>query len=263
MAEADVGSMLAAILGANADYVGGALDAMPERRRGNVARICRVALRRLGEGIAEPGAVHPRVIHSLLTDGSHVVDVVAAEYWGGLLACARGLNGRDDRAARRMKTLARLGEYDIRSHYLFFTTLRLLLRHHRKGAQIAFEDEKARFRLATFIPAGYYILAMDYNKDEISHMPRIVSDMLISLGMEYLVDGSNSGSDEYLKQHFTSPVIRGEGIVFTPGVQGVQLMLWAFGRRDMPHMFFLDDAFDPRIAGVVMGVDEAGLIYQN
>lgn len=260
---ADLDSMLTAIAGTNAAYLGETLNTLPSPQQENLARICRVALRRLGDKIAEPGSVHPHVLHTLLTDGANVTDEVATEYWGGLLSCARSMNPRDDRAARRMKTLSRLGEYDIRSHYLFFTTLRLLLRHHRKGAQIAFEDEKTRFRLATFIPAGYYILAMDYNKDEITHMPRIVSDMLISLGMEYLVDGSNSGSDEYLKQHFTSNAIRGEGIVFTPGVQGVQLMLWSFGHRDMPHMFFLDDNFDPRIPGVVMGVDEAGLIYQN
>ncbi len=235
MAGADVQGMLNALCGANADYVGDALDLMPERRRGNVDRICRVALRRLGDAIAEPGLVHPRVIDCLLTDGSQVVDAVAAEYWGGLLACARSANERDDRAARRMKTLSRLGEYDIRSHYLFYTT----------------------------IPAGYYILAMDYNRDEIARCPRIVSDMLVSLGMEYLVDGSNTGSDEYLKQHFTSRAIRGEGIVFSPGIQGVQLLLWAFGYRDRPHGFFVDDAFNCRIEGVAMGVDEAGLIYEK
>ena len=254
-------NMLDALFGTNADYIGDAVENMPERRRANVVRICKIALQRLGTDIAEPGVIHPRVIHGLLTDGSHVVDRVASEYWGGILACARGQNTRDDRAARRMKTLARLGEYDIRSHYLFYTTLRLLLRHHRKGAPVNFEDEKERFRLATFIPAGYYILAMDYNKDEITHMPRIVSDMLISLGMEYLVDGSNTGSDDYLKQHFTSKAIRGEGIVFSPGIQGVQLLLWAFGHRDKPHGFLLDDAFNCRIEGVQMGVDEAGLVY--
>jgi hypothetical protein len=128
---------------------------------------------------------------------------------------------------------------------------------------VTFEDEKERFRLATFIPAGYYILAMDYNKDEIGHMPRIVSNMLISLGMEYLVDGSNSGSDEYLRKFFTSKAIRGEGMVFSPGIQGVQLLLWAFGHRDMPHNFLVSDAFDCRIKGVQMGVDEAGLVYED
>ncbi len=261
MADDTLDNMLRALFGANADYVGNALDALPPRPRANLARICAIALGRLGEAVIEPGVVHPRVIGALLADGGCVTDAVVAEYWGGVLACARTANERDDRAARRMKTLSRLGEYDIRSHYLFYTTLRLLLRHRRKGTPVNFEDEKERFRLATFIPAGYYILAMDYNKDEIAHMPRIVSDMLISLGMEYLVDGSNTGSDEYLRKHFTSKVIRGEGIVFSPGIQGVQLLLWAFGHRDMPHGFLTDDAFDCRIAGVQMGVDEAGLVY--
>lgn len=264
MAE-DVQGMLAALCGANADYVGGALDSMPERRRENIGRICRIALRRLGTGIAEPGAVHPRVIGCLLGDGSFVTDAVAAEYWGGVLACARVADGKEDRAARKMKTLARLGVNDIRTHYHFFTALRLLLRHrHGKGMNVGainFDDKDARFRLATFIPAGFYILAMDYNRDEIERMPRIVSDVLVSLGMEFLVDGSNTGSDEYLKKFFPPKAIHAEGMVFTPGIQGIQLLLWAFGRRDRPHAFFLDDAFDCRIEGVQMGVDEAGLVF--
>ncbi len=234
---------------------------MPAPRLANLERICAIALRRLGEKIIDPGSVHPRALRCLLNDGADVTDNVAAEYWGGILACARTPNPRDDRAARRMHTLARLGEYDIRSHYLFYTTLRLLLRHHLPGQPVAFEDQKVRFQLATFIPAGYYILAMDYNKDEITRMPHIVSGVLVSLGMEYLVDGSNSGSDEYLRKLFTSKVIRGEGIVFQPGVQGVQLLLWAFGHSDRGSAFFLEDAFNCRIEGVPMGVDEAGLIY--
>ena len=253
--------MLQALFGETYLYIGTAVEDMPEKRRANIVRICKIALKHLDTGIADPGKIPPRVAQALLTDGSYVEDPVASQYWGGILACARTVNQRDDRAARRLKTLGRLGAYDIRTHYLFYTTLRLLLRNCRDPEKVNFDDEKERFRLAAFIPAGYYILAMDYNKDEILHMPRILSDILVSLGMEYLVDGSNTGADYYLKQFFTSKAIRGEGVVFSPGLQGIQLFLWAFGYKDRPHAFFLDPDLQCRIHGVQMGIDEAGLVY--
>lgn len=254
--------MLQALFGETYVYIGQAVEKMPERRRANIVRICKIALGLLGTEVVEPGGIPPRVANCLLSDGSYVEDAVASQYWGGVLACARTANPRDDRAARKLKTLGRLGSYDIRTHYLFYTTLRLLLRNSRDPETVNFDDEKERFRLAAFIPAGYYILAMDYNKDEIVHMPRILSDILVALGMEYLVDGSNTGADYYLKQFFTSQVIRGEGIVFSPGLQGIQLFLWAFGYKDKPHNFFLDPELRCRIDGLQMGIDQAGLVYE-
>lgn len=262
--EADIlRNMLTALLGESVAYVGDAVEKMPERPRANVVRICTIALRRLGVAVAEPGSVPPRAVGCLLGPGSYVQDPVSSEYWGGVLACARSANPSDDRAARRMQLLSRLGEYDLRSHYLIYSTLRLLLINTRDPEKVDFED---RFHLATFIPAGYYILAMDYNRDEISRMPRLISDMLYSLGQEFLVDGSNTGSDEYLHTQFTkntTDAIKGEGIVFAPSVMGVQLFLWAFGRPDCEPAAFLDADFDCRIDGVQMGIDEAGLIYED
>ncbi|MCD8352445.1 MAG: hypothetical protein LUC93_17715 [Planctomycetaceae bacterium] len=262
--EADIlRNMLSALLGESVHYVGDAVADMPERRRANVVRICKIALKRLGVAVAEPGSVPPRVVDCLLGPGSYVQDAVSSAYWGGILACARSVNSLDDRAARKMHMLGRLGEYDLRSHYLFYTTLRLLLINTRNTHTVDFED---RFHLATFIPAGYYILAMDYNRDEITRMPRLISEMLYALGQEFLVDGSNTGSDEYLRTQFTkntTGAIRGEGIVFAPAVMGIQLFLWAFGRRDEDLRAILDADLDCRIEGIQMGVDEAGLIYKE
>jgi hypothetical protein len=260
--EADIlKNMLSALLGEGAAHVGDAVADMPERRRANVARICNIALRRLDVTVADPGSVPPRVIDCLLGHGSYVQSPVSSEYWGGVLSCSRSVNPMDDRAARRLHMLSRLGEYDLRSHYLFYSTLRLLLINTRNPAAVDFED---RFHLATFIPAGYYILAMDYNRDEIGRMPRLISDVLYSLGQEFLVDGSNTGSDDYLRSQFTKHapgVIRGEGIVFAPSVLGIQLFQWAFGGCDLGTADFLDPDFDCRIDGVQMGIDEAGLVY--
>lgn len=256
-------NMLKVLFGETALYVGDKVAAMPERRRANVVRICKIALRRLGDAVSDPGEVPPRVIGCLLEDGSYCRDLVASEYWGGFVACSRGPNPRDDRAARRLKILSRLGEYQIRSHYLFYSSLRLLIMNFREPAKTDFEGDL--MHLATFIPAGYYILAMDYNKDEISRMPRLISDVLYGLGQELLLGGSNTGTDEYLKTQFKTNVtniIRGEGIVFTPSLAGIQFYLWAFGVRDADPRYILDPRLDSVIPGVQMGVEESGLVYK-
>lgn len=263
--EADIlRNLLRTLLGEGERYVGDAVERMPEPRRANVVRICNVALKRLGDKIHQPGEVPPAAVACLLNEGSYCRDTVGSEYWGGVLACARSQNPRDDRAARRLKLLGRLGEYALRSHYHFYSALRLLLINTRSHTKIDFENN--RFNLVTFIPAGYYILAMDYNRDEITRMPRIISDVLYALGQEFLVDGSNTGSDTYLRTQFTkntTGAIRGEGIVFSPSLIGIQLFLWAFGHRDAAHAFFVDPNLACRIEGVQMGVDEAGLVYKE
>lgn len=262
--EADIlRNMMDVLFGETAPYVGDEVAAMPEKRRANVVRICKIALKRLGDDISLPGSVPPRVIGCLLRDGSYCQDVAASEYWGGVLACARSENPRDDRAARRLTMLGRLGEYQIRSHYLFYATLRLLLMNFREPAKVDFD--KDRVKLSAFVPAGYYILAMDYNQDEIRRMPKLISDVLLGLGQELLLEGSNTGSDDYLKTQFVTNVtgvIRGEGIVFAPSLPGIQLFLWAFGIKDADTRYFLDPRLDCRIAGIQMGVEESGLVYK-
>ncbi len=157
------------LFGDNVDYVGNVLSTYPERRRANFVRICNAALRRLGDQVNEPGAVPPSVIGFLLNEGSYTTGVVSSEYAGGFVACSRTANPTDERALRRLLTVNRLGEYAVRSHYHFYSALRLLILHTRNAPAVDFERD--RFNLATFIPAGYYILAMDYNRDEIARMP--------------------------------------------------------------------------------------------
>lgn len=256
-------NMLRIIFGDSAGYIGDAVEKMPERRRANVVRICKIALKRLGDAVSDPGDVPPRVIGMLLNEGSFIRDRVASEYWGGLLACARGKNPRDDRAARWMHMLSRLGEYELRSHYLFYSSMRFWMMQHREPAKVDFGGKTMNF--ATFLPGHFYIVGMDFNEDEITRMPRIISSILYSLGQEHLVSGSNQGPDHYLNSEFrtnTTGVIRGEGIVFTPGVLGVRLFLWAFGYKDADERFLLDPRVQCAIEGVPQVVEYSGLVYK-
>lgn len=260
--ESDISrNMLSVLLGETALYVGEEVERMPERRRGNIARICSLALKRLGDRVSDPGRVPPRVVGRLLGDGSYCEDALASEYWAGLVACSRTANPNDDRVVRRLSTLARLSTHQIRTHYLFYSTLRGLLMAARDPAAVDFESK--RYRMATFVPASSYLAAVGFNEAETRKMSVLTSDILVGLGMDLLLDGSNTGTADYLQRFFKTGVIRGEGIVFAPSLPGVQLFLWAFGALDRDGAHYLNPIFDCAVAGVPAMLEGAALVYDD
>lgn len=257
-------NMLQVLFGDTAVYIAPDVEAMPERRRANAVRIVRTALRVLGDRVSDEGCIPPRVAGMFLNAGTFCEDAVISAYWGGILASSRGAHRRDDRAVRWLNVISRLGEYELRSHYLFYSSLRLLLMNYREPGKIDFGAD--RFQFATFIPTYFYMVAMGFEESEVERMPRIISSILYGMGQELLVDGSNSGSDHFLKKHFktnVTNVIKGEGIVFTPSVLGLRLFLWVFGFRDADERFILDPRLDCRVDGVPLGVEHSGLVYKG
>lgn len=254
-------NMLAVLLGESALYVGEAVEDMPERRRANVARICTLALKRLGDRVSDPGDVPPRVVGRLLADGSFCEDRVASEYWAGLLVCSRTANPGDDRVIRRLDILGKMSSHQIRTHYLFYGTLRRLLMAGRNPADVDFESK--RYRMATFVPAQSYLAAMAFTDAEARKMSILASDVLVGLGIDLLLDGSNTGTADYLGKFFKTNVIRGEGIVFSPSLMGVQLFLWAFGALDRDAVHYLNPVFDCAIPGLPDFIEGSALVYED
>jgi hypothetical protein len=252
-------NLFSILLGQTAPYIGDAVDNMSERRRANIARICTLALKRLGNRVSDPGEVPPRVIGCLLSDGSYCQDRLASEYWAGLVACSRTANPADDRVVRRLKLLSRLSLHQIRTHYLFYATLRRLLMPTRDPAKVDFESK--RYRMATFIPAWSYLQAMAFTENETKKMSVLASDALVGLGVDLLLDGSNTGTEEYLKRFFKTDAIRGEGLVLAPSLMGLQLFLWAFGALDRDAVHYLNATFDCAVEGIPEYCAEAALVY--
>lgn len=261
--EADIlRNMLQVLFGESAAYIGDAVETMPERRRANVVRLCKIALKRLGAAVSTPAEIPPRVVGLLLNEGSFIRGTVSSEYWGGALSCARGPNPRDDRAARWLHLLSRLGEYELRSHYLLYSSMRVNVMLYRDPGNIDFNGDT--MGIATFIPLQHYIAAMDYNQDETERVHYLNSAMLYSLGQEHLVGGSNRGPEEYLREQFrtnATDIIKGDGIVFAPSLLGTRLFLTAFGRADVDERFILDPGLDCAVDGVPVVVNDSGLVY--
>lgn len=254
-------NMFKVLFGDSARYIGEAVEAMSEPRRANVVRIANYAIRRLGSHIADPGEVPPRVLGEILGDGSFCADHLACEYYAGIVAASRSPNPSDDRGLRLLKTLSRLTVHQIRTHYLFYATLRRLLAARFPPDKIDFDTQ--RYRLAVFVPAVSYLAGMAFNENETLMMAALAGDALAGLGAELLLDGSNTGQEEYLKRFFKSDAVKGEGIVFAPSIFGIGFFLSAFGSGARDPRRFVEPGLHCAVEGVAEGLDGAALVYDD
>jgi hypothetical protein len=93
-------------------------------RRRNAEKIARKAARKADpEQMALPAAVHPRVAHRVLDDGSFIDEDVMQEYLAGLLAGARTDAGDDDRAAYYVDIVASLPSAQVRLHHAIYSAV--------------------------------------------------------------------------------------------------------------------------------------------
>ena len=84
------------ILGPTADYLGGELKEFTQRRMENVGRIFSNAEDKLGDRLNSPGRVPPKVLKTIINEGSYSDDQIAVDYFGGVLASSRTEVSRDD-----------------------------------------------------------------------------------------------------------------------------------------------------------------------
>lgn len=251
--------MLSVLFGSSTGYIADELERLSQPRGANIIAIARTAYRRLGDAVSNPGSIPANLAGALIADGSFCHDPLAQTYWGGILASSRTTPPRDDRGIRLLRLLSRLGVYQIRTHYLFYATLRGLLLE-RGIDQTDFESR--RYLMAVFAPADGYMRAMEFDEPELKIVNTLASDALLGLGDENLLDGSNTGSAEYLKSFYESRTIQGDGIAYQASLLGIRFFLWAFGAggKDSNHMLVPNfrcaiDGVPDRIAGSAMIYD--------
>jgi hypothetical protein len=227
------------ILGPTADYLGAGLKDWTERGAKNVNRVFEKATHRLGDKINTPGAVPPKVLKGILAEGQFCDDELSAEYFGGVLASSRTSVGRDDRGAAFIALIGRLSSYQIRSHYFFYSMIRLLY----EGSTETISMPEGRQNLKTFIPLVAYATAMEFSGGENAEL--ITSHVMFGLSREDLIEGMFMfGSPGTLRSSY--PQADTNGILFAPSALGAELFLWAHGRGDVRIAEFLHPDTDLR-----------------
>ena len=226
------------LLGPTADYLGKGLRNLTQRRIESIGKMFSNASKKLGSQIEAPGQVPPRILKAVMNDASYCEDPLVLEYFGGVLASSRTEDGRDDRGARLMKIVDNLSTYQIRTHYLLYSTIARLFSN--SGKQLG--TTKNRIQLGVFLPFQAYATSMMFSQKEWDN-PQIMHHIWHGLFSDGLIENEwIFGDQETIKQKFTNAPE--DGVVCQPSAMGAELFLWAFGYGASPLEHMLSGEID-------------------
>ena len=222
------------ILGPTAEYLGASLKDFAKKRADNVGKIFANAEKKLGDKVDTPGQVPPKVLKTIIDEGSYCDDDIGAEYFGGVLASSRTESGRDDRGARIGKILDILSVYQIRTHYVIYTIIRKLF--SESGYLFTRED---RHKMRIFIPYDTYANAMQFTEKESQQFQSILNNTFFGLNKDDLIETFYFGPMDYIKKEYDDA--KDGGIVVSPSALGAELYLWGYGFGDKELSYILKD----------------------
>ena len=242
---------LSKILGPTAEHLGDEIKTFTPKRIENIGKIFSNAEKKLGNKLDRPGQVPFKVLKTIIDEGSYSDDEIAAEYFGGVLASSKTEVNRDDRGARVAKIIDNLSTYQIRSHYLIYSTISELFSN--SGNSFNLGENRAKMQL--FMSYQDYTNAMELTQLEWNE-GRILGHTFHGLAAEELIANNwKFGPQESLNTIVGS--VPSAGIVCTPTALGVELLLWAFGHGDKEFDFLLTGDFSTEIKGIPKSVSNA------
>ena len=243
---------MAKLLGPTAEYLGDGLLDFTKRRAENINRIFQKASEKIGERIEIPGEVPPRVLKTVVNEGSYCDDELTAEYFGGVLASSRTEQGRDDRGACIAKILDGLSTYQIRAHYLIYATIKQTF----STTNFLFNME-GRSKMQIFLPFSNFISTMEFNEGELLQFEQFLNHIFFGLAAENLIEPTFL---KYGPKEHMLGLVKGNqdgGIVCQPSVLGVELFLWAFGRAENPLEYIFNPSFVPLVKNCPLAIPDA------
>ena len=239
-------NLLLKLLGPTFHYLGDELQELVEKRKENVGKIFLNAEEKLGDRLDRPGQVSPKVLKTIMDEGSYSDSDIAVEYFGGVLASSRTEVSRDDRGARIAKMIDNMSVYQLRTHYLIYSTITELF--SARGNSFGLAENRRRMQL--FVPFQDYSSAMGFSHQELMN-GQMLSHIFHGLHADGLLEGGwQYGNQESLKAFVRNGSIPGDGIVCAPSALGIELLLWAFGYGDKELDFALTPDFLPKIEGI-------------
>lgn len=235
------------LLGPTVEYIGDGLKNFTEIRINNVNRIFHKAVIKLGDRIEEEGSVPPKIYRGVVNEGSFCDDEVAAEYFGGVLASSRSQIARDDRGAVMLALVTRMSNYQIRTHYIFYSVIKSLF----EGADKKINSFKNREELTTFLPMEIFTKAMDFTDEEEEKLSALNAHSLFGLSRENLIENNFTyGEPDYIKERY--PEANTRGIIFQPTILGTELFLWVHGYNERNLYILLDKSKPCKIEEEIM-----------
>lgn len=223
------------LLGPSFEYIGENLESYTKKMASNLSKVFSSAEKKLGDRIEEPGKISPKVLKSILENGAWCEEELQAEYFGGVLASSRVDVSRDDRGAYFSSIICNLSSYQLRLHYLLYTSLRELF----LGKSYNFGDPSDRKRMRVFIPDPSFIVSMEFTPEEIKKYDVLKQHAIWGLVNAGLIDREFSyGTPDYLQKQY--PEIKESGMILRPSQLGAELYLWAYGHGQLLVNSLLD-----------------------
>ncbi|TMO86487.1 hypothetical protein [Pseudoalteromonas ruthenica] len=248
---------LSKLLGPTADYLGSELKVFTEKRIENVGRIFKSAEDKLGSDISENGSVPPKVLKTIINEGSYSSESLAVEYFGGVLASSRTEIDRDDRGARIARQLDNLSSYQLRSHYIIYSTI-------AKTCDIggeALNNNAGRRKCQILMPVQEYAEAMEFTQQEWGN-PQLLSHIFQGLSADGLIAATwGFGPSEHLQQYLNNGQLKLEddfiGLVCEPTISGIELFLWGFGKGECSLNDIFESSFHENLLEDIKPIDNA------
>ena len=232
------------LLGPTAEYLGEELRDFTQRRGESFGKILSNAYKKLGSQREAPGQVPPRILKAVINDASFCEDPLMLEYFGGVLASSRTDDGRDDRGARLMKIVNNLSAYQLRTHYLLYSTIANLFSN--SGKRLGTTQD--RMQLRVFLPFTGYATSMMFSQKELGNQ-QILMHIWGGLHSDGLIENEwHFGSHDSIKKKFANA--SEDGIICQPSAMGAELFLWAFGYGASPLEHMLSGQIDTAVKDI-------------
>ena len=190
----------------------------------------------------DKGKISPKIVRSLMNEGSFIDDKVAIDYFAGVLASSRTPTGVDDHGLSMMiRLMDQLSQYQLRSHYLIYGTIK------QKFVIICFLMMIVN-KWSYLSPTFYYAKAMRMTKKEYAQIDNLMHHSMQGLITHGLIDKDFQFG--YPDHH---PYFKGfefDGFLCKPTLAGAQFFLWAFGAGDGNVEYLFHKNFKPKIHGI-------------
>jgi hypothetical protein len=231
------------LLGPTVNYLGSGLQAWSETRVENIRGIFSKAEQKVEmAALLESGAVPPRVLRGVLSEGSFVTDELFQDYFGGVLLSSHSEGGRDDRAATYIELLSRLSTYQIRTHYVLYSAAQAAC---YMLPEVDLSDVAGRERVGDFfVRFPKFIFALDLSDDEMDDLSAVLTHALVGLHREGLI-GVHWHFSTDVDNVSASEAGRGYkfpcgGLVFGISMFGIELFAAAHGFSGEPARTFTE-----------------------
>ena len=152
-------------------------------------------------------------------------DQVAVEYFGGVLASSRTVEGRDDRGVAWIELIGALSTHALRTHYALYMAARSA--HPLEEIPTSSAD---LHDLGTYLPENELLAVMGVDSDQddqsaiVSHVHSVLNRLDLVANFRWTDDGD-------IGDYFKLPKLSGEvrSVAFAPTSAGAELFLWAHG----------------------------------